>query len=185
MKNNYASTNLSWLLSVGGIIGWFSSFTLTVDKIRLLEDPSYISSCNVNSVLACGNVVKTAQASVFGFPNSVIGVSSFPILVLVGVLCLLNFSLPKWMFQTIALVSGLATIFVTWLAYQSIYVIGNLCPYCIVVWGMTVPIFFLTMRDLMKVSRNSTIKALVPLNGFLTLGWFLVVGSAITLEFIF
>ena len=104
---------------------------------------------------------------------------------LVGVLCLLNFSLPKWMFQTIALVSGLATIFVTWLAYQSIYVIGNLCPYCIVVWGMTVPIFFLTMRDLMKVSRNSTIKALVPLNGFLTLGWFLVVGSAIALEFIF
>ena len=48
MKNNYASTNLGWLLSVGGIIGWFSSFTLTVDKIRLLEDPSYISSCNVN-----------------------------------------------------------------------------------------------------------------------------------------
>lgn len=183
MKQTIASKNLNWLLSVGGIIGWFSSFILTVDKIKLLEDPTYISSCNINSIIACGNVVKTAQASVFGFPNSVIGVSSFPILVLIGVLGLLNFQIPKWMYQVIALVSGLATIFVSWLAFQSVYVIGNLCPYCIVVWGMTIPIFFLTLRDLIKKSTNRTISYLEPFTGFLTLAWFLVVGSAIFFEF--
>ena len=183
MNYKMASKNLGWLLSVGGIVGWFSSFTLTVDKIKLLEDPTYISSCNINSIIACGNIVKTAQASVFGFPNSVIGVSSFPILVLVGVLGLLQIAVPKWMYQVIALVSGLATIFVSWLFFQSVYVIGNLCPYCIVVWGMTVPIFFLTLRDLIKVSKSKNIKYLEPFTGFLTLAWFLVVGSAIFLEF--
>ena len=184
MNYKMASKNLGWLLSVGGIVGWFSSFTLTVDKIKLLENPNYISSCNVNSILACGNVVKTAQASVFGFPNSVIGVSSFPILVLIGVLILLEIFVPRWMLQTIALVSGLATLFVSWLAFQSIYVIEILCPYCIVVWAMTVPIFFLTTRDLFKSSRNSTLKLLVPFTGFLTLAWFLVVGVAIALQFV-
>ncbi len=183
MNKSIASTNLNWLLSVGGIVGWFSSFILTVDKIKLLEDPTYISSCNINSIIACGNIVKTAQASVFGFPNSVIGVSSFPILVLVGVLGLLQIAVPKWMYQVIALVSGLATIFVSWLFFQSVYVIGNLCPYCIVVWGMTVPIFFLTLRDLIKVSKSKNIKYLEPFTGFLTLTCFLVVGSAIFLEF--
>jgi uncharacterized membrane protein len=184
VQNRTASKSLGWLLSVGGLFGWFSSFTLTIDKIKLLENPNYISSCNVNSVLACGNVVKTAQASVFGFPNSVIGVSSFPILVLIGVLILLDSHIPRWMLQIIALVSGLATVFVSWLAFQSIYVIEILCPYCIVVWGMTVPIFFLTTRDLLKNSRNSTLKLLVPFTGFLTLAWFLVVGAAIVLQFV-
>ncbi len=184
MNKSIASTNLNWLLSVGGLVGWFSSFILTVDKIKLLEDPTYISSCNINSVIACGNIVKTAQASVFGFPNSVIGVSSFPILVLVGVLGLLQIAVPKWMYQVIALVSGLATVFVSWLFFQSVYVIGNLCPYCIVVWGMTVPIFFLTLRDLIKVSKSKNIKYLEPFTGILTLAWFLVVGSAIFLEFL-
>ena len=184
MNNKIASKNLGWLLSVGGLVGWFSSFTLTIDKIKILENPNYISSCNVNSILACGNVVETAQASVFGFPNSIIGVSSFPILVLIGVMILLDLFIPRWMLQIIALVSGLATVFVSWLAFQSIYIIEILCPYCIVVWAMTIPIFFLTSRDLFKNSRNSTIKHLVPFMGFLTLAWFLVVGAAITLQFV-
>ena len=184
MTNKIASKTLGWLLFGGGIVGWFSSFTLTVDKIKLLEDPNYISSCNVNSILACGNIVKTSQASIFGFPNSLIGVSSFPILALIGVYILLNGHVFKWMLQIIALVSGLATVFVSWLAFQSIYVIEILCPYCIVVWGMTVPIFFLTTRDLLKASRNSTLRMLVPFTGFLTLGWFLVVATAIGLQFL-
>ena len=104
--------------------------------------------------------------------------------VLIGVLSLAGIQVSKWMFQVIAIISGLATLFVSWLAFQSIYVIEILCPYCIVVWGMTVPIFFLTTRDLLKKSRNSTLKSLSVLTGFLTLGWFLVVGSAIFLQFV-
>jgi hypothetical protein len=49
---------------------------------------------------------------------------------------------------------------------------------------MTIPIFFLTTRDLLKNSRNSTLKLLVPFTGFLTLAWYVVVGAAITLQFV-
>jgi uncharacterized membrane protein len=118
------------------------------------------------------------------FPTALLVLAVSQILVLIGVLILLDVFIPRWMLQIIALVSGLATLFVSWLAFQSIYIIEILCPYCIVVWGMTVPIFFLTTRDLLKNSRNSTLKLLVPFTGFLTLAWFLVVGAAITLQFV-
>jgi len=183
--SNFTSKPLHWLLALGGIVGWYSSFILTVDKIKLLENPDYISTCNVNKLLACGNVVKTAQASFFGFPNSIIGVSSFPILAVIGVLMILGFSVPKWMIGIISLASGLATVFVSWLSYQSIFVIGILCPYCIVVWGMTVPIFFLTLRDLLRSSKRSFLRNLAPLAGYLMLTWFLVVSASIYFELIF
>ena len=51
-----------------------ASLTLTVEKIELLIDPSYVPSCSINPVLSCGSVMVTHQASVFGFPNPLIGI---------------------------------------------------------------------------------------------------------------
>jgi hypothetical protein len=33
-------------------------------------------------------------------------------------------------------------VFVHWLIFQSAFVIGALCPYCMVVWAVTIPTFF-------------------------------------------
>ncbi|WP_390178943.1 vitamin K epoxide reductase family protein, partial [Microbacterium sp. MTN4-26] len=39
--------------------------------------------------------------------------------------------------------------FVVWLIGQSIYVLGTLCPWCLVVWLTTLPLFFIvTARNL-------------------------------------
>lgn len=43
----------------------------------------------------------------------------------------------------------LAFIFVHWLIVQSLYEIGALCPYCLVVWAVTAPLFwYTTLRNL-------------------------------------
>ena len=69
-----------WVL-IAGFIGFAASFTLTVEKIDMLIDPHYQPSCNFNPILACGSVMGTQQASVFGFPNPLMGVVAFTIVI--------------------------------------------------------------------------------------------------------
>lgn len=169
------SQPLKWLLTLGGAVGLWASAVLTIDKIKILEDVNYISNCDINSIFSCGEIVNTAQASVFGFPNTLIGIAAFSVLITLGILSLANVDLPKWVLLGVVSGSGIATAFVTWLAYQSIFVIGALCAYCIVAWGMTLPIFSLSSRDYFRQSENKTMKSVSSLMGFFLLGWALVV----------
>lgn len=176
-----ASRPLKWLLALGGLVGLYASAQLTIDKINVLADESYVPTCSINEVLACGSIITTEQASAFGFPNSLIGIASFSVLTTVGVVLLAGAQLPRWFFVGVLIGSALGTVFVSWLAYQSIFVIGALCPWCMVVWGMTVPIFGLTLRDLMKSSSNLTLRAFEPVAGVFVLGWFVAVGALIAI----
>jgi len=180
-REEVASRPLKWLLTLGGLVGLFASAQLTIDKINVLADADYVPSCSINEVLACGTIITTEQASAFGFPNSLIGIASFSVLTTVGVVLLARAQLPRWFFLGVLTGSFLGTVFVSWLAYQSVFVIGALCPWCMVVWGMTVPIFGLTLRDVLKTSSNSTLRALEPLAGVFVLGWFVAVGALIAI----
>lgn len=179
------SKPLKWLLFLGGVVGFWASFVLTVDKIKLLEDPNYISNCDINSIFSCGEIVNTAQASIFGFPNTLIGIASFSVLITLGILLLARVTLPKWVLSGVVAGSGLAVIFVSYLAYQSIFVIGALCAYCIVAWAMTLPIFSLASRDLMRESENPLIRAASNLMGFFLIAWALVVIVLIYIYLVF
>jgi uncharacterized membrane protein len=169
------------LLALGGLVGLFASAQLTIDKINILADKDYVPACSINEVLACGTIITTEQASVFGFPNSLIGIVSFSVLTTLGVVLLAGVRLPRWVYYGVLAGSALGTIFVSWLAYQSVFVIGALCPWCMVVWGMTVPIFGLTLRDVLRSSSNATARLFTPLAGVFVLGWFVAVGSLIAI----
>ena len=65
----------AWILVVGGVLGLIAAFELTVEKVRVLADPTYIPACDLNPVLSCGSVIITPQAEVFGFPNPVLGLT--------------------------------------------------------------------------------------------------------------
>lgn len=43
----------------------------------------------------------------------------------------------RWYWLTFNLITFLAVLFCHWLFYQSVYVIGNLCVYCMAVWVVT------------------------------------------------
>ncbi|MBJ7336323.1 vitamin K epoxide reductase family protein [Mycolicibacterium sp.] len=129
-----------WIL-IAGAVGLTAAMTLTIEKIELLIDPAYVPSCSINPVLSCGSVMVTPQASEFGFPNSLIGVVAFSVVVVTGVLAVSRVVLPQWFWTGLAVGTLLGVGFVHWLIYQSLYVIGALCPYCMVVWSVTVPLF--------------------------------------------
>jgi uncharacterized membrane protein len=128
----------AWWVLVAGLIGLAASTTLTVEKIDILENPAYVPSCNINPILSCGSVMITPQASLLGFPNPLLGLVAFTVVVVTGLLALTKVALPQWYW--LGLTAGLAVgaVFVHWLIFQSLYRIGALCPYCMVVWVVTI-----------------------------------------------
>jgi hypothetical protein len=48
----------------------------------------------------------------------------------------------NWFWRGAVIGLGTAWVFVTWLFTQSIYSIGVLCPYCLVVWVATIPMWW-------------------------------------------
>ncbi|MEV7027912.1 vitamin K epoxide reductase family protein [Kitasatospora sp. NPDC093558] len=132
------------LLLVAGAIGLAASITLTLEKIRLLENPAYVPSCNINPIVSCGSVMRTSQASAFGFPNSLIGLGGFAVVVTIGVVVLTGARLPRWFWLGLQAGTLFGVGFITWLMDQTLYSIGAVCPYCIVVWIATIPLFWYT-----------------------------------------
>lgn len=128
-----------WVL-IAGVIGLTAALTLTIEKVKLLQNPAYVPSCSINPVLSCGSVMVTPQASEFGFPNPLIGIVAFSIVVVIGVLAVTKVALPQWFWAGFAAGTLLGVVFIHWLVFQSLYVIGALCPYCMVVWAVTVPL---------------------------------------------
>ena len=132
------------LLTLAGALGLAASITLTLEKIRLLEDPAYTPSCNLNPIISCGSVMRTAQAQAFGFPNSLIGVAGFAVVVTIGVAALSGARYQRWFWLGLqaGVVFGIG--FIHWLIFQTLYRIGAVCPYCIAVWTAMIPLFWYT-----------------------------------------
>ncbi|WP_010306950.1 vitamin K epoxide reductase family protein [Saccharopolyspora spinosa] len=135
---------LGWLYVVGGVIGFAGSFALTLEKLQKLANPGYVPTCSINPIISCGSVMDSAQAAVVGFPNPLIGVASFPVVVTAGVVVLAGFRPPRWFWLGMQLGTTLAVAFIHWLVVQSLYEIGALCPYCMIVWIVTIPLFWYT-----------------------------------------
>jgi uncharacterized membrane protein len=128
-----------WIL-IAGVVGLAAALTLTVEKIEILINPDYVPSCSINPVLSCGSVMVTPQASAFGFPNPLIGIVAFSVVVVTGVLALAKVGLPRWYWAGLAAGTLLGAAFIHWLIFQSLYRIGALCPYCMAVWAVTIPL---------------------------------------------
>ncbi|WP_414687763.1 vitamin K epoxide reductase family protein [Mycobacterium sp.] len=130
----------AWWVLIAGVIGLIASVMLTVEKIKVLTNPSYVPSCNFNPVVSCGSVMATPQASVLGFPNPLIGIAAFTVVVVTGGLAVTKVALPQWYWIGLAAGTLAGVVFVHWLIFQSLYRIGALCPYCMVVWAVTIPL---------------------------------------------
>jgi uncharacterized membrane protein len=129
------------IMLTAGILAFLSAIILSIEKVHLLQDPDAILSCSVNFVLNCASVMQTWQASVFGFPNSFIGVAGFAIVISVAMGGLLGVRYSRLYLITAQVFYGIGLLFAYWLFFQSVYAIQVLCPWCLVVTAMTTFIF--------------------------------------------
>ncbi len=133
---------LPWLLIICGTIGLAAAFIIMIEKIHLLQDPSFRPSCDLNPVISCGSVMASHQSNAFGFPNPIIGLIAFPVVITTGVLMAAGIKMKRWYMLVLQAGTIFGLAFVHWLFFQSTYRINALCPYCIAVWIITITTFW-------------------------------------------
>ncbi|MAT06375.1 MAG: Vitamin K epoxide reductase [Acidimicrobiaceae bacterium] len=144
------SRRVSTVYLVAGGIGLVAAFVLLLERIELLKDPNYVPSCSINPILSCGSVMQTSQAEAFGFPNPIIGIVGFTIVVTVGATLAAGAELARWFWWSLWAGTAAAVAFIHWLIFESLYRIGALCPYCMVVWVVTIPLFWYTTLHVVR-----------------------------------
>jgi len=167
-----------------------ASLGLSIEVFNRLKNPSYVPICNLNPVLSCTSVADSIQSEIFGFPNYYIGIAGFASLATIGLALLAGAKFKRWFW--IALEGGLlfGISFVVWLQFESFYRIGALCIFCMVVWAMTIPIFWYTTLHVLHEGHIKTpvrLKNIVAFathhHGDILLLWFLIIIGLIIKRF--
>lgn len=138
-----------WLI-VAGVIGWWAAFSLTVEKFDLLMNPGSAASCDFSPLVQCSANLDSWQGSVFGFPNPILGLTGWMAPIVVGVAILAGARFAKWFWWLFELGLLFAFVFVIWLISQSIFVLGTLCPWCMVTWVVTIPTFYAVTLHILR-----------------------------------
>jgi len=164
---------LPWLLLIGGAIGLLAASVLTVEKIAILRDPTYVPSCSINPVLSCGSVMTKPQAEAFGFPNPLLGIAGFAIVASIGAALLAGAAFRRWFWLGLQAGATFGVVFVHWLIFQSLYRIGALCPYCMAVWTVTIAIFwYVTLHNLNRyLPAPPTLSLITRYHGVVLTAW--------------
>jgi uncharacterized membrane protein len=127
------------LSSLGSLV---ASFVLSVEALTLAENPGADLGCNINAVLSCGTVATSWQASLFGFPNAFLGLIAEPVVITIAVAALGGVRFPRWFMVSAQCVYTIGLGLAYWLFYQSMFHIGALCPWCLVITFATTLVFF-------------------------------------------
>ncbi|WP_405509913.1 vitamin K epoxide reductase family protein [Streptomyces cyaneofuscatus] len=141
MRTFGAGRGLALLLVITGAAGLLASWVITIDKFKLLEDPSFTPGCSLNPVVACGNIMKSEQASAFGFPNPMLGLVTYGMVIAIGIGLLAGARYRSWFWLGLNAGTLFGVGFCTWLQYQSLYNINSLCLWCCLAWVATIVMF--------------------------------------------
>lgn len=188
LKLSVPKEKLPYIMIVAGIIGFLASVVLTYDKIQVLTDPLYVPPCNINPIFSCGSVMKTDQANLFGLPNTVFGVAAFSALTTLGFLLAAGAQLKRWLWVVVQLVATLGVIFMHYLFFQGVYRINAICPWCFVVWMITIPVFwYITLYNLREGNiklKNKKLGVFLQKNGgTILLAWYGIIFAVLLTHF--
>ena len=138
-----------WIFSsmlVGSILSLIASFVLSVEAIELAKNPDAVLSCSISVVLNCATVAAHPTAELLGFPNAFLGLMAEPIVITVAIagLSAIKFG-RKFMFAA-QIGYSLGFLFAYYLLYTSYFIIGALCPWCLLVTLTTTLVWFAITR---------------------------------------
>ncbi len=180
------------VLLVGAVIAWIASLALMIDKMHLLANPGGSLGCDINPFISCGSVMMTWQASAFGIPNMVLGLAGYAVMGTAGALLLGSVRLPRWFLgaQLAGIAFGFA--FVHFLMLSAVFAIRALCPWCMVVWVATAPMFFVSLAFAVEERMSGAAGGAVGSGGvsgllrrwvLLTVCWYVLVALVILIAF--
>ena len=138
-----------WLV-IAGAVGWWAAFSLLSERLHLLADPTASASCDFSVLIQCGKNLTSWQGSLFGFPNPVLGIAGWVAPIVVGMAILAGARFARWFWWAFTAGMTLAFAFIVWLIVQSIFVLGTLCPWCMVTWVVTIPTYYAVLIHVLR-----------------------------------
>ncbi len=126
---------------ISSLLGLVASLVLSIDAIALAANPDADLSCNINANISCGAVGLTWQANLLGFPNAFIGLIAEPVVITVATAALGGVRFPRWFMITAQAIYSIGFMFALWLFYEAYFVIGALCPWCLLITVTTTLVF--------------------------------------------
>lgn len=138
-----------WLV-FAGVVGWWAAFSLTMERFHQLMNPGAAASCDFSVLVQCSTNLESAQGSVFGFPNPIIGLAAWIAPIVVGTALLAGARFARWFWALFWVGFAFALTFVIWLISQSLFVLSTLCPWCMVTWSVVIPSFFVVTLHVLR-----------------------------------
>lgn len=126
---------------ISSILGLIAAFVLSIDALELAANPNAVFSCDISAKISCGTVGVTWQANLLGFPNAFIGLVSEPVVITLAAAALGGVRFPRWFMVTAQAFYAIGFAFALWLFYQAYFVIGALCPWCLLITVTTTLVF--------------------------------------------
>ncbi len=191
-ENTNKDRNTFLVMLVAGLVALAAAFILTVEKIHLLENPDAVLSCSVNIVLNCSTVMNTWQSELFGFPNMLIGMMAFPVVVTLAVAGLAGVKFPRWFLIAANIGFFFGLVFSYWLFFSSVYAIQVLCPWCLLVTATTTLIFssmlhYNLKHNIFQFKKKTDKKIQTFLAGgyhqLIVASWFVIMAVLVFLKF--
>ena len=139
LRASGASRSYGILLTVCSVIAIAASWELMVSELRLIREPLADLTCDVNPLVSCSGTLNVWQGNLLGVPNSFVGAMAFAVLGTLGLLLASGVRLPRWVWWGMVAATVGAVAFVAWLLSLSVLVFGKLCPFCMVIWAVTIP----------------------------------------------
>lgn len=138
-----------WIFSemlVGSGLSLLAAFVLSVEAVQLAMNPDVHLSCSINAVIDCATVAKTSYATLLGFPNSFIGMVSEPVVITVAIAGLAGVKFPRLFMFAAQIGYSMGFLFAIFLTSISLFIIGTMCPWCLLVTLSTTFVFYSITR---------------------------------------
>ena len=131
---------------IGALLSLLAAFVLSVESFEIAKNPNAELSCSINIVLNCATVAKHATSYMFGFPNPFLGLIAEPVVITVAIAGLAGIAFPRRFMFFAQIGYTLGFILAIYLFFTSMFVIGALCPWCLLVTASTTFVWFSITR---------------------------------------
>lgn len=140
---------LGVVLIVGSLVSIVASVELmlaTIARAAAGHGPKG-GTCDISPFISCGKTMVTWQGHLFGLPNPIVGLIGFAGMLAVGVFFATGTRIPAWIRWGQLIGITVAMAMVTLFQYTIFFVLDALCPWCMVIWSMTGPMFLSSLAN--------------------------------------
>lgn len=154
---------------LAGILGWIASFILFTEYTGNLKDKDHIVNCDLSATISCSQNFGSSFGSLFGFSNTILGLSLFIVPIVIGVLLIAKVKLPNWVMIGNTVGNTLALALTVYLQWASFTQLATLCIYCFLIWTAVISLFWGSFSTIS--SRSSTAGRALQ---FLSTNWWML-----------